>query len=147
MSNESRSVDRISRGEISGDPDDLVAIFPTRESGVDFLSDNNAWGLVHINREPIFVAMYVSESVREIKYVAKVRDVVSADKVDPDVKSSIEEYTNQTIVGTAKKIVRFEENSLYELEDPIPFKNKHPQNLRYAKLSDLKHATTTEDVL
>lgn len=147
MSDESGSVDTISRDEIPGDPDDLVAIFPTREVGVEFLLDNSAWGLVYINREPVYVAMYVSESVREIKYIAKVKNVVSGDKIDADLKNSIEEYTNETIVGTAKKIVLFEENSLYELEDPIPFKNKHPQNLRYASLSDLMHATTTEDVL
>lgn len=147
MSYQSGSVDTISRAEIQGDPDDLVAIFPTQEFGVNFLLENNAWGLVRISREPVYIAMYVSGPVREIKYIGKVRDIVSVNDIGGDLKSSVKEYTSKIGGGTANKLVRIEKNSLYQLEEPIPFKNKHPQSLRYAKLRELRNATTTDDVL
>jgi len=147
MTYESSSVDTISRDEIQGDPDDLVAIFPTQEFGINFLIENNAWGLVRIRREPVYIAMYVSDPVKEIKYIGKVRDIILVNEVEDDLKSSVKEYTSKVGGGTANQLVRLEKNSLYQLEEPIPFKNKHPQNLRYAKLKDLRNATTTDDVL
>lgn len=147
MTYESDSVDTILRDEIQGDPDDLVAIFPTQEFGVNFFLENNAWGLVRINREPVYIAMYVSDPVREIKYIAKIRDIVSVNEIEDDLKSSVKEYTSKVGGGTANKLVRFEKDSLYQLKEPIPFKNKHPRSLRYASLKKLKNATTTDDVL
>lgn len=147
MAYECDSVDTISRAEIQGDPDDLVAIFPTQEFGVNFLLENNAWGLVRISREPVYIAMYVSSPVKEIKYIGKVRDIVSVNDIEHDLKNSIEEYTSKLGGGTANKLVRLEKDTLYQFEEPIPFKNKHPQSLRYAKLSELRNATTTDDVL
>lgn len=139
--------DTISRAEIQGTPDDLVAIFPTKEFGVDFLLENNAWGLVRISREPIYIGMYVSSPVKEIKYIGKVRDIVSVTEIGDDLKNSVKEYTSKIGGGTANKLVRIEKNGLYQLEEPIHFKNKHPQSLRYAKLGELRSATTTDDVL
>lgn len=147
MTYQSGSVDTISRDEIQGDPDDLVAIFPTQEFGVKFLLENNAWGLVRISREPVYIAMYVSDPVREIKYIGKVRDVVSVNDIEDELKSSVKEYTSKAGGGTGNKLVRFEKNGLYQLEEPIPYKNKHPQSLRYANLSDIRNATTTDDIL
>ena len=65
---------RIKRSEIEGDDDAKVAVFPTKKSGLEFLRENNAWGFVRIGQNPEFVAMYLSEDVREIKYVARVSD-------------------------------------------------------------------------
>lgn len=60
----------LSRSELDGPDDATVAVFPTQESGVEFLEENNAWGFVHINQEPEYVAMYVSEDVQEIRYIS-----------------------------------------------------------------------------
>ena len=147
MTYECGPVDTISRAELQGDPDDLVAIFPTKEFGVDFLLENNAWGLVRISREPVYIGMYVSGSVKEIKYVGKVRDIVSVNEIGDDLKNSVKEYSSKIGGGTANKLVRIKKNSLYQLEEPIPFNNKFPQSLRYAKLGELRNATTTDDVL
>lgn len=147
MSYECGSVDTISRAEIQGNSDDLVAIFPTKEFGVDFLLENNVWGLVRISREPVYIGMYVSSPVKEIKYIGKVRDIISVNEIGDDLKNSVKEYTSKIGGGTANKLVRIEKNSLYQLEEPIPFKNKHPQSLRYAKLDELRNATTTDGVL
>jgi len=38
-------VGTLSRDEIDGDGDAKVAIFPARKSGIEFLEENNAWGL------------------------------------------------------------------------------------------------------
>ena len=68
-------------------------------------------------------------------------------EIGDDLKNSVEEYTSKIGGGTANKLVRIEKNGLYQLEEPIHFKNKHPQSLRYAKLGELRNATTTDDVL
>lgn len=147
MTYQSDSVDTILRNEIQGDPDDLVAIFPTQEFGVKFLLENNAWGLVRISREPVYIAMYVSDPVSEIKYIGKTREIVPVNEIESELKSSVKKYTSKVGGATANKLVRFEKNSLYELRDPIPFKNKHPRSLRYATIKKLRNATTTDDVL
>jgi hypothetical protein len=41
----------------------------------------------------------------------------------------------------------FEDESLYELEDPIPFENKWPQSLRYTTLGEFRTAEATDDIL
>lgn len=46
-----------SREDISGSDNGVVAIFPTKRSGVDFLKENNAWGFVRIGRDPQYVVM------------------------------------------------------------------------------------------
>ena len=46
-----------------------------------------------------------------------------------------------------KKVIRFEEDSLYELEDPIPHETAYPQSLRYTTLGELREAKTTDDIL
>ena len=43
--------------------------------------------------------------------------------------------------------VMFEPDSLYELQDPIQYRNKAPQGQEYTNLSIFKSAETTEDVI
>lgn len=117
---------------------------------MDFLKENNAWAFVRIGRDPKFVAMYVSEDVQEVKYVAKVKEIVSPEEAD--LARPLEFYsepaseTEQAGFHPAKKVVVFEEESLHELEDPIPFESKHPQSLTYTTLGDLKRAQVTDEV-
>jgi hypothetical protein len=138
-------VGTIRRSEISGDDDATVAVFPTRPSGLAFLKENNAWGFVRARREFEYVAMYVSQGPREIKYIAKPRAIVPPEKAD--LQRSPLEYTDGSEIDDGKMVVQFEPNSLYELADPVPFKTRAPQSLEYTTLGLLKRASTTDDML
>ena len=46
-----------------------------------------------------------------------------------------------------QQVVVFEEGSLYELADPVPFEIKYPQSLQYTTLGALREAKTTDDML
>ena len=139
------------RKEISGPDEAQVAVFPTKLSGVDFLRENNAWGFVRISQEPDYVAMYVSEDVQAIKYFAEVKDIVQATEADlarpPEAYYEAGSEDAQAGFDPEKKVIVFEEKSLYELEDPIPFETKWPQSLRYTSLGELIAADTTDDLL
>jgi len=138
-------VGEIGRQDIEGEDDAQVAVFPTRESGIPFLLENNAWGFVRIGRDFNYVAMYVTGDVREVRYFATVKDVVDPD--EPDLVREPSEYVDRAKVGENKKVVRFEEGSLYRLEDPIPYETKYPQGHRYTTLGDFRTAETTDDIL
>jgi len=136
----------ISRNEIEGDEDDLVAVFPSQKSGVEFLKENNAWGFVRINQNPKYVAFYISEDVGAIRYIAKVKEIVKADEAS--LARSLDDYTgNQAEFDRTKKVVVFEPESLYRLSNEIPLNNRVPYSLRYTDLGHLKTADTTDDIL
>ena len=141
----------ISRTNISGDDSDSVVIFPSKKSGVEFLKENNAWGFVRIGQSPEFIAMYISEDVQQVKYVAKIKSIVDATEADlarpPEAYFESASEDAQAGFDPNKKVIVFEEESLYELEDPIPFGNSWPQSLRYTTLGELQTAKTTDDVL
>lgn len=135
----------ISRQEIEGDPDSRLAVFPTKETGLPFLIENEAWGFVRVGSDFDYVAMYVTGDVQEVRYFAKVREVV-----DPDEANLMRdplEYIDRAKIGEGKKVIKFESGSLYELEDPIPYKSRYPQGLRYTTLGQLRNANTTDDML
>jgi len=135
----------ISRSEIKGDDDAKVAVFPTQESGLPFLKENNAWGFVRVGSEFEYVAMYVTGNVRQVKYFATVKDVVPPEEAD--LSRPIEEYADGAKIAEDKMVIRFEPDSLYELADPVPFETKYPQGLRYTTLGALRTAETTDDML
>ena len=136
---------KIARSEIEGDGDERVAVFPTKESGVPFLEENEAWGFVRVGSEFEYVAMYVTGDLREVKYVARVADVVDPD--DAELMRKPTDYKDSAKIDDGKKVITFEPGSLYELEDPIPYKSKYAQGLRYTTLEKLRTAETTDDVL
>jgi len=80
-----------------------------------------------------------------VKYFATVRDVVLPDEAD--LERPPLEYLDRDEVGEGKMVVRLQPNSLYELEDPVPFKTKSPQSLQYTTLESLRTAETTDDML
>ncbi|WP_160134441.1 type I restriction enzyme HsdR N-terminal domain-containing protein [Halococcus salsus] len=135
----------IARAEIDGNGDARVAVFPTQKSGLVFLVENNAWGFVKIGSEFDYVAMYVTSGESEVRYFARVRDIVAPDEAD--LVRPAEEYVDRAKIGEGKKVVRFEPGSLYELEDPVPYKTKYPQSLQYTTLNALRNADTTDDML
>lgn len=134
----------VRRQNISGPDNAKVAVFPSRESGLKFLTENNAWGFVRVGSKPDYVAMYLSRDVQEVRYFAKVKEIVSPE--DAQLQREPETYVDREEIEDGKMVVVFEENSLYELEDPIPFKNKWPQSLQYTTLRKLRTAETTDDL-
>jgi hypothetical protein len=144
-------VGQIKREEIEGDNDAKVAVFPTKVSGVEFLRENNAWGFVKMAQDPEFVAMYVSEDVQEIKYVARFKDTVPATEADTarPKEAYFESGSDEAQAGfdPDQQVVGFEPGSLYELEDPVPFETKFPMSLQYTTLGALRTAETTDDML
>jgi len=140
-----RITGKIARSKIEGDGDTRVAVFPTKESGLPFLKENEAWGFVRVGKEFDYVAMYVTDDVREAKYIGRVADIV--DPADAELVRGPTDYKDAAKIADGKKVITFEPGSLYELEDPIPFESKYPQGLRYTTLEKLRTAETTDDLL
>ena len=136
----------MSRGDLTGADDATVAVFPSQTSGVQFLEENNAWGFVSINQEPEYVAIYISDDVQAVRYVARVKEIVPANEAT--LARTLESYAgDQAEFDENQKVVMFEPGSLYELTDPIPFESRVPYSLRYTELGRLKKAKTTDDIL
>jgi hypothetical protein len=134
----------ISRAELTGDENTTVAIFPTRESGVTFLKENNAWGFVRVNQDPDYAAFYVAGGPQEIRYIAAVKEITRAE--DVTLASDLETYTGEEAdYEPNDQVVVFEPGTLNELEDPIPYEEKAPQSRVYTDLESFKTATTTKD--
>ena len=136
----------IARDELRGDDENTVAVFPSQKSGVEFLKENNAWGFVHINQQPEYVAMYISDDVQQIRYVARVKEIVPS--TEATLARTLESYVgDQAEFNENKQVVVFEPGSLYELEDPIEYESRVPYSLRYTELGRFKEAETTDDIL
>lgn len=136
----------ITRAELDGQDDTTVAVFPSQQSGIEFLKENNAWGFVHIDREPEYVAMYVSEDVQQIQYIATVDEIVPA--TEAQLARTLESYVGeQADFDESKQVIHFEPGSLYELAEPIEYENRVPYSLRYTDLGRFKTADTTDDIL
>ena len=134
----------IRRQNISGSNDESVAVFATRKSGIRFLMENNAWGFVYIGDKPDHVAMYVSRDVREVRYFATVKEVVPVNEAE--LAAPPESYVDRAKIDEGKKVLFFEPDSLYELEDPILYASQYPQSLRYTTLEKLRTAKSTDDL-
>ena len=136
---------KIRRKDIQGNADATVAVFPTRESGIPFLKENEAWGFVRVGRDFDYVAMYVTGDVREVKYFAEVDEVLSPDEAD--LLRDPLDYKTRGAIADDKMVIMFKSGSLYELEDSVPYKTAYPQGLRYTTLGALRNADTTDDML
>jgi hypothetical protein len=141
---EDRVAGTVARQDIKGDPDALVAVCPTRESGLTFLKENEAWGFVRVGREFEYIALYVTGDVKQVKYFATVSDVVDPDEAD--LMRGPLDYSDRTSIAEGKKVIEFEPGSLYELEDPIPYGSKYARSLRYTTLGEFRNAETTDDI-
>ena len=142
---ENHIVGEIRRENIEGDADATVAVFPTRESGIPFLKENEAWGFVRVGREFDYVAMYVTGDVRQVKYFAEVDDVLPPEEAN--LMRNPLDYKTREAIADDKMVVTFNSGSLYELEDPVPYETAYPQGLRYTTLGALQNADTTDDML
>ncbi|MFC6907031.1 hypothetical protein [Halalkalicoccus tibetensis] len=139
-------VGEISRHELPGAADAKVAIFPSREDGIPFLEENNAWGFVRIGQNPEYVGMYITGDVGAVMYVARVKEIVPASEAA--LSRPLESYTgDQATFDQNKRVVVFEPESLYELSDPIPLATRVPYGLQYTDLESFRTAETTDDIL
>lgn len=136
----------IPREELEGGDDATVAVFPSQRSGVEFLKENNSWGFVHIDQQPEYVAMYISENIQQVRYVARVKEFLPS--TEATLARTLESYVgDQAEFDESKKVVVFEPGTLYELEDPIEYESRVPYSLRYTELGRFKQAETTDDIL
>jgi len=132
------------RAELTGSDESQVAIFLTRESGIPFLKENNAWGFVQMGRNPEYAAFYVAGGPQEIRYVARVKEIVRAKNVT--LASDLTAYTGEKATYEPDdQVVVFEPGTLYELEDPISYEGKAPQSRVYTDLGRFKTASTTRE--
>lgn len=138
-------VGTIARSDLQGDSESAVAVFPTHDSGLAFLKENNAWGFVRVGREFEYVAMYVTGDSGEVRYFATVKEVVGPEEAE--FVRPLSSYRDDLKIAEGKKAIVFEPNSLYELEDPIPYETKYPQSRRYTTLGRFRGADTTDDIL
>jgi predicted type IV restriction endonuclease len=136
---------KISRAELEGPSDASVVVFPSQESGLSFLKENNAWGFVRMGQTPDYAAVYVTRTAREVRYVAEVKEIIGSEEAE--LAKPLGEYTGEEATfDTDKKVVVFEPGTLYGLADPIPFGEEYPQSHRYTTLGKLKEATVTDDL-
>ncbi|QLG29494.1 hypothetical protein HUG10_11615 [Halorarum halophilum] len=136
----------MSRSNLEGLDDAKVAIFPSREDGIPFLKENNAWGFVRVNQDPEYVGMYITGDVGAVTYVARVKEIVPA--TEATLARSLESYIgDQANFDRDKRVVVFEPDSLFELSDPIPLATRVPYGLRYTDLGSFRTAETTDDIL
>lgn len=135
----------VSRTDIDGPDDALVAVFPTRESGLKFLQENNAWGFVKVRQNIDYAAFYVAGGPQEIQYVAKVKQVVPADEAT--LAHDQETYNGyEAGYDPDDEVVVFEPGTLFKLEDPVPYENKAPQSRVYTDLKAFKTGSTTAEI-
>jgi hypothetical protein len=122
-----------------------VVVFPSQESGLSFLKENNAWGFVWMGQTPDYAAVYVTRTAREVRYVAKVKEIIGSEEAE--LAKPLDEYTGEEATfDMDKKVVVFKPRTLYELADPIPFGEEYPQSHRYTTLEKLKEASVTDDL-
>lgn len=136
----------LARANLASLPDGLVVICPGRRDGVEWMKRYNAWGYKRIGRAPEYFALYVSEGVREIRYLAQIKAIVDPSHPDSPVRGRYEE---EGFYKPGKKVIVFEEGSLTKLDPPIPIGSdtgKAPQNLRYCSLNDFRMARTLDDI-
>jgi hypothetical protein len=131
---------------LDGDEDAKVAVFPSKESGIPFLKENNAWGFVSIGQEPDYVGIYITGDAGEIQYVGRVKEIVPAEEAQ--LARPLDSYVgDQANFDESKKVVVFEPDSLYRLEDTIELESRVPYRLRYTDLGSFREADTTDDIL
>ena len=129
-------------------PDGLGVICPGKREGVKWLKRNESWGYKRIasGRDPRYFALYVSEDIREIRYLGRIKGIVDPSHPDSPTR---ETYQQDEFYAPGKKVILLHPGSLVELDPPIPLgedPNKAPQNLRYCQLGDLRSARTLDDI-
>lgn len=133
----------ISLGDVGDDPSAQVGIYPSNESGIEFLKTYNAWGFISIAQAPEYFMIYISKPRQEIQFIGDVDEVIVADDFVRihDIDTDTYQY------GESKKVVKF--SDLYRLKEPIPLGGDNPhrmQGLLYTTLRAVQNADSTDDL-
>ncbi len=133
---------RLSRVDLSGESDDLVAVFPSRPEGEQFIQEWNAWGFVAIKKRPKYCAIYFTKPEHRIRLVASVSRIVKASEWIESRRDRISERV-MGFYDPSKFVIEFRPEGIWELEDPIPWRpgDPVPFGLRYTTLGVLRTAT------
>jgi len=139
-------IPEMKRMNIRGNDDDLVAVFPSRVEGVEFLKKYNAWGFVKMNQPAKFLALYVGSPFSKVMYFGEI-DYCSNRYEDKEEIKNVDD-TDKTTFKPGKQIVYLKRGSLFKLSDPIPVgkRGSAPYSLQYTMLKRIKSAKTTEDM-
>ena len=138
----------ISRNELKSMPAGEVGLYPSKPSGIDFLTANQAWGFVRISRVPRYFAIYISQPVFEVQFIGEVDRILdpTVDNI-PDLEHT--EGTSRDRPG--RKLITFKEGRLWRLTEPITYgipntPGKAPQNLQFHQLSKFVDSATLDDL-
>ena len=139
-------ISELKRDNIKGSPDDLVAIFPTREEGIEFLKKYSAWGYVKMNKKPKYLAFYIAKPYSQILFVGEFSYMSEPFNNKDDIKN-IDDADKDTF-SPGKSIVYLKKGSLVKLSNPISCEQDGyaPQGLFYTTLEKIKKAKNTDEL-
>ncbi len=135
------------RTNLPGPDNSLVAVFPSRPAGEEFLRKFNAWGFVSLRGNPRFCAIYFTKPEQSIRIVASISRIIPASawlaaNKDKATERDLESYDPD------KSVIEFKPTEAWELEDPVPWESGDPviYGLRYTSLGDLRRASQIGDL-
>ncbi|MBI4392257.1 MAG: type I restriction enzyme HsdR N-terminal domain-containing protein [Euryarchaeota archaeon] len=137
------AVGRIRRERLVGDAEALVAVVQATPDGIPFLEKYRAWYQVPMKRNPAFCAFYITKPRQCIRFVAPVERVVPAPEWFRTTRVKFPELSDEVSEPKDwKTAVEFSNDTLWELEDPIPLQQGEPhvQGLIYTTLGRLRVA-------
>lgn len=135
----------IHRDDLKGSDDDLVALFPTRLDGIEFLKKYNAWGYVKMNKIPKYLAFFVTRPYSQILFVAEFSHISKPFYDKKEIKDI--DDADKDSFSPGKSIVYLKKESLSKLSNPIPYKSPKgfvPFGLSYTTLGKIKRAKDTD---
>lgn len=133
----------ISREQLATLPAGDVPVCPSRPEGVDFVKTYNAWGFIRIGRTPKYFALYISSPFSEVKYFAEVDKIV-----DPrSAESPVTDPERYDEYSEGKKIILFKRDSLRELMNPIPRREKWSQGMFYTTKDKLATSDSLDSII
>lgn len=136
----------VRRQNLPGNPQDEVAVFPSREDGIEFLEKYNAWGYVKMSRRPRFLALYVTAPYSSVLYLGEIKKVAGPFQNKNEIKKI--EAADKTTFEPGKQLIYLKKGSVKKLSDPIPAGGvgTHPQGLRYTTIGKMMYAEDTSDL-
>ncbi len=131
-------------------PDGLMVIctsipgtkYEGRYYGEEFLLRYNAWGFLNLAQNPDYFALYISSPVKAVRYFGVVDDIIDPRKSE----HPIEDFREYEPYEEGDKLIILKRDSIIELDDEIPFKNKRMLRFQYTTLEKFIEAESTEDL-
>ena len=128
--------------ELGSENDAQVAVYPSNESGIEFITDHKAWGFISIDSQPEYFLLYLTQPHQVVRYLGVVEAIIDAKEFI--AKRDIPQEKHKFKEG--KKVVEF--SDVYELEEPIPLGTENPhrmQGLLYTTMENVIEAGSTDD--